>query len=75
MGIIKVAKAIYRGAGDYSRQTREINTQAEKNLTGSFGDSSTNDDANRVHREMRRLRKERGALSLVQSIRNRYNQQ
>jgi hypothetical protein len=73
MGIIKAAKAVYGGYKDYARKDAEIDAQANRNLRGKFGNASQEADMNMLAKEIRKVRRERGGLSLVQSIRERYN--
>lgn len=65
---MSVVTGVGHGFADYSRKMKDINAQAEKNLSSSFGNSSTASDAGRVATEMDRLKNER-QVSLRNSIR------
>jgi hypothetical protein len=66
----KTGKGVASGIVDYSRQMKEVNAQAEKNLSRSYGNSSTAADAQRVGEEIQRLKKERN-ISLKNSVRSK----
>ena len=66
---VRTGKAVASGLVDYSRKMKEINVQAERNLSGTYGNSSTDADAQRVASEIQRLKKERN-VSLRNSIRS-----
>ena len=68
MGALKFAKAVYSGVKEYGQQSRMANMEAEHNLSGTFGDSSTEADATRVAVETQRIKKERNQ-SMMNSIR------
>lgn len=58
--VAKVAKAVGAGVKDYGEKHKAANMEAEKNLSGTFGNSSTSNDASRVAKETSRIMKERG---------------
>lgn len=67
---VKVTKAVVAGYADYSEKMHNINMAAEKKLRPTFGNSSTGNDAQRVHKEMRTMKQEQG-VSLRGSIRSK----
>ena len=72
MGALKFVRAVYGGMREHGRQSAQANRDAERNLSGTFGGSSTEADAMRVADETKRLKKERG-ISLRNSVRKHLN--
>lgn len=66
----RAAKAVGAGVVDYGKKHKAANMQAEKNLAGTFGNSSQAADVQRVAKETRRIKKEQG-ISLRNSIRSK----
>lgn len=68
MGALKFIRGVYGGVKEYGQQRMAANMEAERNLSGTFGGSSTEADVMRVAAETDRIKKERG-VSLRSSLR------
>lgn len=74
MGVLKYVGGVYRAVSEYGSQVAQANKDAERNLSGTFGGSSTEGDAMRVADETQRLKKERN-ISLRNSLRTHLRMQ
>ena len=72
MGALRYIKGIYKGVREHGQMSAQANRDAERNLSGTFGGSSTQADAERVAEETKRLKRERG-VSLRASVRKHLN--
>lgn len=68
MGTFSFIRGVYKGVREYGQQSAAINREVDINLRPTYGNSSTQADAERVADETRRIKKERG-VTLRNSIR------